>query len=500
MANNFEQLIEDLDLSDQLFQGFFGLEVEEHRVTTDGRISRYPYPMAFGSRRRHPYLRSDFTDSMLELITEPTRGGKEAVKNLKMLQQIVNGYLHQDERVWPLSMPPKLIADDLEFAKEDFTRPWVQGYRDYLENKYGIEHEIVAGAHINYSMNEKVLKELYAHGFGADYSDYPAFKNATYFRLAQNFVLYRWFFTYLFGAAPISENAYQKLPRDLDYPVRSLRNSSLGYSNYGDETVTYLSLADQVSQLKQLIADGQFYSVHEFYGPVRIKGQSDDLDELLKQGIQYLEFRSFDLDPLSRAGVSDDTLDLLEIFLTYSMTAPLPDDLTTALATAEKQNEEIALGDPKDRPEWVRVQGGQLLNQLAIFAERVNAPQKYTTAIAIAAKRVRNVELTLGAQLASRIEDESLLSYGLKVANDRYLRVRSVQQPLQVLADRYSESVQRLVKEAIVVGIRCRLLNYTVELRYGDHLETFEAQATLDFPKGVSEFVQRQFPEIEITD
>lgn len=495
MVDKFEQLIDELGLNEQLFQGFFGLEVEEHRITTDGRLSRYPYPGTFGSRRYHPYLQSDFTDSMLELITEPTRGGKEAVKNLKMLQQIVQSYLHQDERIWPLSMPPKLVADDLNFAKEDFTRPWFQGYRDYLEGKYGIEHEIVAGAHINYSVDEKVLKTLYENGPADGYESLAAFKNALYFKLAQNFVLNRWFFTYLFGASPISENNYQKLPRDLDYPVRSLRSSSLGYSNYNDEVVTYESLADQVSQLKQFVADGKFYSIHEFYGPVRIKGTSDNLDELLKQGINYLEFRSFDLDPLSRAGLSDDTLDLLEIFLAYSMAADLPTDMTTALRDADQRNEEIALGDPKDRPEWVRDLGGKLLNQLAIFAQRVNAPQKYTTAIAIAAKRVRNVDLTLGAQLAVRIEDDSLLSYGLKVANDRYLRVRSAQQPVQVLADRYSESIQKLVREAVVIGIRCQLLNYKVELTYEDHQETFDAQATLEFPKGVHEFVLQHFPE-----
>lgn len=69
--------IERLNLRGKLFQGFFGLEVEEHRITTDGRISRYPYPAEFGSRLTHPYLQSDFTDSMLELITEPTRGGDE---------------------------------------------------------------------------------------------------------------------------------------------------------------------------------------------------------------------------------------------------------------------------------------------------------------------------------------------------------------------------------------------------------------------------------------
>lgn len=496
MAENVMSAIERLNLRGKLFQGFFGLEVEEHRITTDGRISRYPYPAEFGSRLTHPYLQSDFTDSMLELITEPTRGGREAVLNLKMLQQVVQGDLHQDERIWPFSMPPRLQDDDLQFAHTNFTRTWVQGYRDYLESKYGIEHEIVADAHINYSLNETLLKKLFAGSFNQSFTTYADFKNDTYFKLAQNFVLYRWLFTYLFGASPLSENHYSKLPVDLDYPVRSLRNSSYGYSNREQEEVTYLSLKDQINQLQRYVDDGTFYSIHEFYGPVRFKAKTDQLAEIERQGINYLEFRSFDLDPLSRAGVSDDTLDLLEIFLIASMDMDLPQDLSSALSQAAQRNEEVALGDPMQQPVWLVDEANQVLDRLKDFVVKVGAPRKYAMAIEIAAKRVRDVKLTLGAQLVDKIEDQSLVEYGLKVANDRYLRLRSLSQPLQVMADRYSESIQQLIKEAIVVGIRVRLVD-DAELILGDHRETFSAQMHLDFPKGVREYLEAQFPEIK---
>lgn len=493
MVEKFLQAVKDLDLTEKLFQGFFGLEVEEHRITTDGKISRYPYPTEFGSRRTHPYLQSDFTDSMLELVTEPTKGGRETVKNLRMLQQIVQSYLHEDERIWPFSMPPHLDEDDLKFAHDDFTRPWFQDYRDYLEQKYGIEHEIIAGTHINYSLNEKLLKTLYEKIMYDKYENYAAFKNATYFKLAQNFVLYRWLFTYLYGASPLSENKYA--PDELDYPVRSLRNSNLGYSNHPGEKITYESLESQADQLEKYVADGTFYSIHEFYGPVRMKGKGDDFKRILNEGVSYLEFRAFDLDPLSRAGVSDDTLDFLEIFLAYSICAPLPDDLPAALADADKKNQEMALGNPNERPEWLRKSVGPLINNMAAFAEAMNAPKKYTTAIIITAKRLKNVKLTLGSQLAARIEDDSLVTYGLKVANDRYLKQRTLAHPIQVLSDKYSDSVQQLIKEAIVMGIRVRMLSDHVELIVNEHHESFEPEAMLEFPRGVRDFIEGKFPE-----
>ena len=55
-------------------KNYMGLELEEHRLLKDGRISRYPYPAEFLSRRHNPYLKTDFADNMLEISGTPTLG------------------------------------------------------------------------------------------------------------------------------------------------------------------------------------------------------------------------------------------------------------------------------------------------------------------------------------------------------------------------------------------------------------------------------------------
>lgn len=495
MPKRLREQIKQSESISKLFQGLFGIELEEHRILTDGRLSRYPYPSEYASRKTHPYLQSDFTDSMLELVTEPTKGGLQAVKNLKILQQISQEHLKKDERIWPFSMPPKLVDDDLEFAHGNFSRTWYQEYRDYLESKYGIEHEIICGVHVNYSLNEDLIYNLYRSGFDKKYDTPAAFKNAIYFKMAQSFVLNRWFFTYLFGASPLSENKYQKLPADLTMPVRSLRSSSLGYSNTNKEAITYESLTAQVEQMERYVADGTFYSIDEFYGPVRLKGKSDDLREILDQGVDYLEFRAFDLDPLSRAGVSDDTLDLMELFLTYSLVADEPDDMYDSLQIALARNEEVALSDPKQQPKWLPEAAKNVIDKLTKFAHEFEAPKRYLMAVEIANKRVNDVGLTIGSQLASKIEDQSLATYGLKLANDHYAKWLNEQRPLVAIDKEYSKTAQSIIKAAIIMGIHVQL-HHGFKLTVGKHHEWFEAQTKIELPHGVESYLKVIFPEL----
>ena len=72
---SIEAIIQQQQLAGKLFGGFFGLEVEQHRVLTNGKLSRHPYPAAFSSRRHNPYLKTDFCDNMFELVAPPRSRG-----------------------------------------------------------------------------------------------------------------------------------------------------------------------------------------------------------------------------------------------------------------------------------------------------------------------------------------------------------------------------------------------------------------------------------------
>ncbi|MGN1283384.1 MAG: glutamate--cysteine ligase [Limosilactobacillus sp.] len=485
----------------KMFACRFGLEVKKHRVLTNGRASRYPYPVNLRSRRHNLYLNSGYTDDMLDFETEPVVGSKRAVRHLKALEQIMIAHLHEDERLWPLSMAPApLYQNDLDFLKTDFSKPWDQANHDYLGKKYGIAQEILGDVHVNFSLDNDLVKELYQRFYTDRYTSQTDFQNHLYFKLAQRFYLYQWLFTYLFGASPVTEDMPQSFPDDLQLPVRSLRCSNYGDDNLATEQVTYASLEEHFNQLQKYIDNGNFYSLKEFFGPVRMRRHNhdnNDLMGLLKNGINYLEFRNFDLDPLSRTGISDDTINFLELLLLDSLVSPLPDDLANRLVEARKLNNEVALQKAKDETDWMKQAANELMLELQKFVEDFNAPREYRLALTFAQRRIDDPSLTISGQLADQLENGNLLSFGLKIANDRYTANIGYQHPLQALSDEYSDDAQRLVRAAIELGVHTRLEPTEIELSVGEHRETYRPDDQFDFSKGPREFVLNVFPEAQ---
>ncbi|MED7635128.1 UNVERIFIED_CONTAM: glutamate--cysteine ligase [Limosilactobacillus fermentum] len=495
MMESIEAIIQQQQLAGKLFDGFFGLEVEQHRVLTNGKLSRHPYPAAFSSRRHNPYLKTDFCDNMFELAAPPVQGATAAVQNLKYLQQIVNDHLAADERIWPLSIMAPLSADDLAFATTFNTRQWMADYHDYLGAKYGIARELMAGVHVNFSLHRDLIAALFA---ASGQSDLAAFKNHLYFRLAQGFVAHRWLFTYLFGASPVLANPLKGMPDNLAFPVRSLRSSDFGYTNFPSETITYSSLGAQLDQLKRFVAEGKFYSLHEFYGPVRLKSRGANLDDLIAHGTERLEFRAFDLDPLSRAGISNDTLNFLEVFLAYWLVADQEADLTEA----DEKNQAVALQHPHQEFDWTKERGLALLDDLDAFVAKYGAPKEYQAALLFARRRLEDPRLTIGGQLIDKADpDGGLLSYGLKIANSHHDWYKSMAYPLQPTIATYPAPAQELIKAAIELGIKAKVTQNSFALILGDHQEQYAANQAFDLTNGAKQAVLVAFPEqVNYTD
>lgn len=486
---SIEVIIQQQQLEGKLFGGFFGLEVEQHRVLTNGKLSRHPYPAAFSSRRHNPYLKTDFCDNMFELAAPPVQGATAAVQNLKYLQQIVNGHLAADERIWPLSIMAPLSADDLAFATTFNTRQWMADYHDYLGAKYGIARELMAGVHVNFSLHRDLIASLFA---ASGQSDLAAFKNHLYFRLAQGFVAHRWLFTYLFGASPVLANPLKGMPDNLAFPVRSLRSSDFGYTNLPSETITYSSLGAQLDQLKRFVAEGKFYSLHEFYGPVRLKSRGANLDDLIAHGTERLEFRVFDLDPLSRAGISNDTLNFLEVFLAYWLVADQGADLTEA----DEKNQAVALQHPHQEFDWTKERGLALLDDLDAFVAKYGAPKEYQAALLFARRRLEDPRLTIGGQLINKADpDGGLLSYGLKIANSHHDWYKSMAQSLQPTIATYPADLQAIVQTAIELGIKVHAAPTQVTLSLDEHQEEIPTAQVWELPDGARAALLAHFPE-----
>lgn len=53
---------------------------------------------------------------MMEFNAVIMKGSEAAVRQLQILQQIVDRQMESQERLWPLTMPPALVyKDDLDF-------------------------------------------------------------------------------------------------------------------------------------------------------------------------------------------------------------------------------------------------------------------------------------------------------------------------------------------------------------------------------------------------
>lgn len=500
MADRYDairQALSEPELNAKLFASEFGLEAKKHRVLTNGRASRYPYPEALHSRRHNLYLNSGFTDDMIDFETSPVVGSKNAVRQLKMLEQIMVGHLNEDERLWPLSLAPAPVFNhDLDFLMTDNTKTWDQANHDYLGKKYGISQELMGDVHINFSVNKDLIQTLYNQFYTDKYDSLVDFRNHLYFKMAQCFVLYQWLFTYLYGASPVSED--MQIPEHLELPVRSLRCSDYGDDNLPNEQVLYDSLEEHFTKLQQFLDDGTYYSIKEFFGPVRCRRHNHDVGDLqgmLTKGINYLEFRSFDLDPLSRTGISDDTINFLELLMINTLVKPLPDNLPEELAAARKLNNEVALQKPKEQTPEMHEAAIKVIAELQKLVDDLNAPREYRLALKFVQRRVDDPSLTISGQLADQIENGNLLSFGLKIANDRFTANMNMTHPLQAVSDKYSDDTQRLIKAAVELGVNVSFADDSVTLSVDDHDETYEAQGSFDFPDGPRKYILSTFPE-----
>lgn len=360
-----------------------GLEIEEHRVTANGHLSQTPYPSHFGSRQNHPYFQSDFGESQSELVTGVFTSTTALMQQLTALQTIWRQALPTGEQIWPFSMPPTLNNTEAEHIRTHFGRPAYQDYRDYLQTHYALSQSLTTGVHLNFSLP-------------LDLALTTTQRNQLYFKITQSIVSYRWLLTYLFGASPYAAPSHlSALSSALKTPARSIRNSPFGFTNTYSEAIPYTSLQAHVQALTQAIAQGDLYSPHEFYGPVRLKGPGTIAD-LLTQPIDHLECRMIDLDPFSANGITPTTVAFLRLLLIFGLQQPAK--TAAELAQAAAWNQRVALENPLTNSQLSQ-QAQNVLQQLATFAEQIEAPAATVHAVSLMQQRVQQPAKTPSARI-----------------------------------------------------------------------------------------------------
>ncbi len=417
MFSKIGQLIFDNEAVAKTSDFTMGLEIEMHRIDDAGDLSQEPYPAAIGDEATNPWITTDFLETMSEIVTPPAAYALDAMHYLYGINNILRTSLAPGELLWPLSMPPKLPKDTSHIRlaqwgpeKEAYLKEWARRHR-FAEGT-------PCGAHINLSIDQHLI-DLVLENFPERFKNELEAKNYLYEILAQGFMRYRWLITYLFGASPIAEKNYFENDFKLDHPVRSIRQSSLGFGTKfaGD----YTSVQAYVDRIQQGVKDKILIKDYEFHGSVRFKG-NPVLSELPKTGAEYIELRMLDLDPSSSVGIRTDTLRFIRLLASYLIMTPAlkPNEVNRVLENADRMNEEVASEDPRSICKYQN-KARALIKSLEHYANRIQLGPEYQEILDDLEDRVENPLTTPSARLLNYVKDDSLEEYALRRAR-RYQR------------------------------------------------------------------------------
>ena len=458
------QLLQKLEPTSPILQANFGIERESLRVDRQGKLAHTPHPSWLGARSFHPYIQTDFCEFQMELITPVAKSTTEARRFLGAITDVAGRSISKDELLWPLSMPPRIKAQEIQVAQLE--NEFERHYRNYLAEKYGTKLQAISGIHYNMELGEDLVEALFKE---SDQTDMIIFKNALYLKLAQNYLRYRWVITYLFGAAPVAEQGF--FDQEVPEPVRSFRNSDHGYVNKEEIQVSFSSLEDYVSAIENYIEQGDLIAEKEFYSAVRFRGQKVNRS-FLDKGITYLEFRNFDLNPFERIGISQDTMDTVHLLLLAFLWLDAPENVDQALTQGHALNEKIALSHPLE-PLPSEAETQNITTALDQLVQHFGLGDYHQGLVKQVKDAFADPSQTLAAQLLPHIKDKSLADFAL----DKALAYHDYDWTAHYALKGYEEmelSTQMLLFDAIQKGIHFEILDEQdqfLKLWHKDHVE-----------------------------
>ena len=452
-------------------QGSFGFEKESQRVHADGSIVTTPHPKSFGSRSYHPYIQTDFAESQLELITPPNKKVEDSLRWLSAIHEVVLRSLPDDEYIFPLSMPAGLPpAEKIKVAQLD--DPADVAYREHLVKSYGTYKQMVSGIHYNFQLNADLIQTLFKAQ--SKYQSAVEFQNDLYLKMAKNFLRYQWILLYLLSATPIVDKNYFKdgiSPLKPNQYVRSLRSSQYGYVNAPEIIVSYDSVEKYVETLEHWVTEGKLIAEKEFYSNVRLRG-AKKAREFLDNGIQYLEFRLFDLNPFEPYGINlEDAKFIHHFILLMIWLDETADQQEVELGKARLA--EVAWEDPRSQTAY-RAEGEAILNQLLIMLEQIGAEDEIARIVKDKLAQFIDPEQTLCGRLVNALEHAG--GYQRLGAE---LALRNKQQAFERFYalsafDNMELSTQALLFDLIQKGIKTEILDENDQflcLQHGEHIE-----------------------------
>ncbi|SFH84989.1 bifunctional glutamate--cysteine ligase GshA/glutathione synthetase GshB [Pisciglobus halotolerans] len=435
-------------------QAIIGVEKESLRVLEDGSLALTEHPEPLGKRIFHPYIQTDFSESQVELITPPVASVDEVEKWLAALHDVTIRSMKKEEYLWPFSIPAHVPDEkDIPIAKLEKKEDVL--YREYLAETYGKKKQLISGIHINLELNPALIQALYEKANTKE--SLTAFRNQLYVKMSRNFLRYYWLLSYLFGASPIADQQFfdEEQPA-LKHPVRSIRNSHYGYVNSEEVAVSFDSLEQYVEDIAAMVEKGYLSEEREFYSPIRFRGTTTN-QELLEEGISYIELRNLDLNPYDEFGLNEKTIRFIHLFCLYLIWI---DEIAEAeeRALGKKMNNATALEKPEATSQYLE-EGLSLLDGMKEMILQTSHNQQDLQLIASAEETFYHPEKTMAARIIKDIQNNGgYASFGLQLAQQ--YKKRATEKPYALRGFTNMEmSTQLLLFDALQKGVAVEILD-----------------------------------------
>jgi glutamate--cysteine ligase len=429
-----------------------GLEKESLRVTPEGTLAQTDHPHTLGSALTHPHITTDYSEALLEFITEPFADVEPLLAQLDNIHRFTYQQLaSQGERLWPASMPCLLGSDaEIPVARYGTSNSGKMKtvYRIGLGHRYGRSMQTIAGIHYNFSLPDDFWRALQTQS--GNQQALQDFKTARYFGLIRNFRRNFWLLIYLFGASPavcasfVNNRAHKLQPfpaadKTLYLPyATSLRMGDLGYQSDAQKTlvVNYNNLGDYLKTLCGAITQshpsyeqigvkdsaGNYQQLNssllqienEFYSSIRPKRTTERgetaLQALRLRGVEYVEVRCVDLNPYEPLGITIEQMQVMDAFLLYCLLSDSPETDEREFHQGQENQKRIVNNGRAPELELLRGDGGvsmrswaqeilQGSNACAELLDQAKGGSAYHQAIALQFAKLQDAELTPSAQV-----------------------------------------------------------------------------------------------------
>ena len=446
-----------------------GIEKESLRIESSGKLSNRPHPASLGSALTNPYITTDFSEALLELITPTFNDAQSCLDFLSDLHTFVYNNI-EDEILWPCSMPcPIDNQEDIPIGNYGTSNSGMIKtiYRRGLSKRYGSMMQTIAGIHYNFSFSDKFFNILVSLEKEKNEKE---LKNEVYLHVARNFKRYGWLYFFLYGASPaVCDSFVEKTEYGLDNlpggglykpNATSLRMGDLGYiSKAQDElNISYNNLDEYCLDLGNALTTpykkyqeiGEFEDnervqlnssiiqiENEYYSTIRPKrvcpSGKKPIEVLRAEGINYLELRCVDLDPFCPIGIRREQIDFMDTLLIYCLLKESP-PIEGDEAEIIKSNHEKIINNGRDIDQNIILNGdkGTAVN----FAEEIlldlkklslvageavfeNGKNNWLEAINLQIKKLENVEESLSGKVLNDLihNNKSFKEFGLELAN-----------------------------------------------------------------------------------